>query len=119
MKIREVDRVWIETPTGQPAAPGWEKGHMGHAMKIDREGLIPMVTVRNAAGRETTVPHYELSAGDEYCGRAVWVAESDPRILDWPKSELKKGLKPSDCGSADRDKESHLAQIFSPPQAQG
>lgn len=111
MKIREGDRVWVDTPTGQPAAPGWEFGHKGHAIKIDHEGLIPMITVRDSGGREVTVPHYELSAGYEYRGKTDWVAESDLRVLDWLESELRKGCKPSDCGSVDRDNESHLARI--------
>ena len=109
MKITEGARVWVETPTGQPAAPGWENGHKGHAIKIDNEGLIPMITVRDAAGREITVPHYELSAGNEYRGRADWVVESDPRILDWMESELKKGCKRSERGSVNRDNEARLA----------
>jgi hypothetical protein len=52
MQIREGDRVWVETPTGQPAAPGWENGHAGHAIKIHSEGLIPLINVRDSAGRE-------------------------------------------------------------------
>jgi len=111
MQIREGDRVWIETPIGQPAAPGWENGHSGHAIKIHAEGLIPMITVRDSAGREITVPHYEVTAGDEYRGRRDWVAESDPRVLDWLESELKKGFKRSDCGSVERDSEARMARI--------
>jgi hypothetical protein len=98
-------------PTGRPAAPGWENRHNGHAIKIHDEGLIPMITVRDSAGREITVPHYELSAGNEYCGRRGWVAETDPRVLDWLETELRKGSKPADCGSVERDNESYLARI--------
>jgi len=111
MKITEGARVWVETPTGQPAAPGWENGHMGHAIKIENGGMIPMVTVRNTAGRQITVPHYELSAGNEYRGRAEWVPETDPRVLDWLQPELRKGFKASDCDSVNRDNASRMERI--------
>jgi hypothetical protein len=102
---------WVQTPSGQRAAPGWENGREATAIKIHAEGLIPMITVRDSAGREITVPHYEVTAGDEYRGRRDWVAESDPRVLDWLESELKKGFKRSDCGSVERDSEARMARI--------
>lgn len=105
------DRVWVETPTGQPAAPGWENGHEGHAIRIDDQVLIPMITVRDAAGRQVTVPHYEVTAGEEYRGRSGWVRESDPRVLDWLEGELRKGFRESDCGSVNRDCESRRERI--------
>ncbi len=37
-------------------------------MRINREGLIPMITVRDAARREITLPHYELLAEFEFRG---------------------------------------------------
>jgi len=52
MKITEGARVWVQTPTSMPAAPGWENGHKGHAIKVESGGLIPMVTVRDTIGRE-------------------------------------------------------------------
>jgi len=110
MKIREGARVWIKTPTGQPGAPGWENGHKGNVIKIHDEGLIPMITARDSAGREITVPHYELSAGYEYRSKGDWIPESDPRVLDWPESEVRKGFRRSDCGSIDRDFEARLAR---------
>jgi len=69
-----------------------------------------MATVRDAAGREITVPHYELSAGYEYRGKADWVAENDPRVLDWLESEVRKGFERSECGSLDRDNEARIAR---------
>jgi hypothetical protein len=91
MKITEGARVWVQTPAGQLAAPGWENGHEATAIRINREGLIPMITARDAMGREITVPHYELLAGYEHLGNADWVPETDPRVLDWLESEVKRG----------------------------
>lgn len=72
--------------------------------------LIQMVTVRDATGLEITVPHDELLAGFEYRGNVDWVPETDPRVLDWLESEVKKRFQRSDCGSVDRDNEARMAR---------
>ena len=90
MRIKEGARVWVNTPAGQPAARGWANGLEALALKIHEE-QIRKVTIRDATGREITVPHYEVLAGYEYRGKADWVPETDPRVLDWLESELRKG----------------------------
>ena len=69
-----------------------------------------MITARDAAGREITVPHYELLAGFEYRGVSDWVPETDARALDWLESEIRKGFERSECGSLDRDNEARMAR---------
>jgi hypothetical protein len=101
----------VDTPTGQPAAPGWESGHEGHAIKIDNEGLIPMITVRDAGGRHITVPHYELCAGYEYRGKGDWVPETDSRVLDYLERELRKGLPVHDSASINSSNAAYLEGI--------
>jgi hypothetical protein len=63
----------------------------------------PSVTVRDAAGREITLPHYEVLAGYEYRGVGDWIPETDPRVLDWLEKELAKGAKVSGVESINRD----------------
>ena len=110
MRIKECARVWVNTPDGQPAARGWANGLEAFALKIHEE-QIRKVTIRNGSGREITVPHYEVLAGFEYRGKADWVPETDPRVLDWLESELRKGRARPECGSVERDNESRLERI--------
>jgi hypothetical protein len=90
MKMTEGAPVWVRTPAGLPAVRGWENGHETTTIHIDAQSTIPKIVVRSAAGREITVPRYELLAGFEYRARGDWIAESDPRVLDWLESEVKK-----------------------------
>jgi hypothetical protein len=63
--------AWVQTPTGQSAAPRWENGHRATAVQIHAERQIPMTTAPDAAGREITVPHYELLTGFETVAKAI------------------------------------------------
>ena len=87
-----------------------ENEHEATVIQIDASGSIPMMTVRDAAGREIAVPHYDLCAGYEDRSKGDWIAESDPRALDWLEREIRRGFERSECGAIDRDNESRIAR---------
>lgn len=53
----------------------------GQELTICKPGGM-LVTVRDSAGRETALPHWNLDCGTEYEIEGRWLAENDPSVLD-------------------------------------
>ena len=71
MKITEGARIWVQTPTGALAAPGWENGHEATAIRINREGLIPMITAPGGYGAGDEFPALRIARRIRILARGV------------------------------------------------
>jgi hypothetical protein len=77
------NRAWFDPIRNSDNAPGWGKNVPVTVVSIRRDVLC-YVTVRNAAGEEREVPHFDLDCGFSFQSRnGEWLHESDPRVMKW------------------------------------
>ena len=91
-------QAWFD-PIGQGVeVSGWAKGAVVTIVSIRRDVLC-LVTVRNAAGGEMEVPHFDLDCGYSFKARnGDWIHESDPRVLRWLEKKSKTpSTHPDSC----------------------
>lgn len=100
-------RAWIDCTSSPEAAPGWPNGLT--VTVIACAGAD--VTVRDAAGRELTLPYYSLDAGYEYQGRTGWVPETDPRVLEHLRNQREVISREKWDPAVDRNRADVIANI--------
>jgi hypothetical protein len=81
-------RAWYDPIRHSVEAPGW--GVNAPVMVVSmRHDVLYYVTIRNAAGQEREVPHFDLDCGYSFKGRnGEWLNESHPKVREWLKKMI-------------------------------
>ena len=86
MPVRAGARAWIHYIQYTYEKAGWPEGTAVHVLRLDG----PEAVIRDGKGRETRMQHFLLTAGTAYRGHGGWLPESDPRVREWMRLQVRK-----------------------------